>query len=120
MSNHGEGKKDIKLNEIFSVIDTKNIMKPFKEYQASLDSFFTEYSPSKFPSLIRFYETFNTDTFSSEDHRFIANALDMANYDESALKGECVLLFAEPLIVSELRCKGVIRNKNEGAIRLIL
>ncbi|WP_299269668.1 hypothetical protein [uncultured Psychrosphaera sp.] len=119
MINQREDMEDIDLSELFSGIDIKNISKPFDEYLSSLDSFFTKYDNGKSPRLIRFFEEFNPDSFINDELKFSAGALLIANYDESALRGECVVLFSEPVIISDIQCKNVPTNENEGAVRLI-
>ena len=119
MTNQRDGLEDIDLNELFDGIDVDSMRKPFSEYLSSLDSFFTKYSKKSNPSLMRFFEKFNPDDFSPEELEFSAKALRMANYDDSALRGECVVLFSEPVIISDILCKNIPQTENEGAVRLI-
>ncbi|WP_240221233.1 hypothetical protein [Rheinheimera hassiensis] len=111
--------EDIDLKGLFSGIDTHKITKPLDNYLESLNSFFSDYNQESDRSLMRFFEDFNPDNFVDDDISFMANALIMANYDESALRGECVIIFSEPVIVSDLKCVDVFRNESEDALRLI-
>jgi hypothetical protein len=119
MTNQRENMEDIDLNNLFEDIHVKNMVKPFYDYLSSLDSFFTNYSKDSTSSLIRFFDTFNPDDFSEEEFTFSSQALSVANYDESALRGECVVLFSEPVIISEIQCEGIPRTEDEGIVRLI-
>ncbi len=117
------GKNDISDNvdfsEVFSHVDTNEIVKPFQEYTQALSSFFTTYTPKTSKALIRIYDDFKPELFGPEDAAFANAALKLANYDESALQGELVVLFSTPVIVSELSCENVSKSENEGAVRLI-
>lgn len=119
MTNQREGWEDIDLNKLFDGINVDSMRKSLNEYLSSLDSFFTEYSWDSPPSLMRFFEVFNPDNFTNDELEFSANALRIANYDDSALRGECVILFSEPVIISDIKCKNIPQNENEGAVRLI-
>ncbi len=119
MTNQREGREDIDLNELFDSIDIDSMAKPFNDYLSSLDSFFTMYSKNSVTSLMRLFEKFNPDDFSNEELEFSVKALRMANYEDSALRGECVVLFSEPVIISDIQCKNIPNTENEGAVRLI-
>tara|TARA_R110001599_G_scaffold305926_2_gene512345 strand:- start:604 stop:2076 length:1473 start_codon:yes stop_codon:yes gene_type:complete len=119
MTNPREDREDIDLNELFDGINIDLMKKSFNEYILSLNSFFTKYTEDSSPSLMRFFEKFNPDGFSNDEVEFSNKALGMANYDHGALRGECVVLFSEPVIISDLLCTNTPTDENEGAIRLI-
>lgn len=110
---------DMDLTELFSGVDANEIVKPFQEYAQALSSFFTTYTRQTSKDLIRVYNNFDPEWFGPEEGAFASEALKLANYDESALQGELVLLFSTPVIVAELSCLGVSNSESEGAIRLI-
>lgn len=110
---------DVDFSEVFSGIDTNEIVKPFQEYTQALNSFFTTYTPNTSTALIRIYRNFNPEWFGPEEAAFANEALKFANYDESALQGELVVLFSTPVIVSDLSCENISKSENEGAVRLI-
>ncbi|QNF21916.1 hypothetical protein FT688_13950 [Aeromonas hydrophila] len=110
---------DVDFSEVFSGIDTNEIVKPFQEYTQALNSFFTTYTPKTSKALIRIYGDFDPEWFVPEEAAFANEALKFANYDESALQGELVVLFSTPVIVSDLSCENVSKSENEGAVRLI-
>ena len=110
---------DTDFSEVFSHVDTNEIVKPFQEYTQALSSFFTTYTPKTSQALIRIYDNFKPEWFGPEEAAFANEALKFANYDESALQGELVVLFSTPVIVSELSCNNVSKSENEGAVRLI-
>lgn len=110
---------DVDLSEVFSGVDTNEIVKPFQEYTEALNSFFTTCTPKNNKALIRIYSDFDPEWFGPEEAAFANEALKFANYDESALQGELVVLFSTPVIVAELSCENVSKSENEGAVRLI-
>lgn len=110
---------DVDLSEVFSGVDINEIVKPFREYTQALNSFFTIYTPETRKALIRIYSDFFPEVFTQQEVAFANEALKLANYDESALHGELVVLFSTPVIISELTCFGVSKSENEGAVRLI-
>ncbi|MFQ2351775.1 hypothetical protein ACK32X_14700 [Aeromonas dhakensis] len=110
---------NIDFSEVFSHVDTNEMVKPFEEYTQALSSFFTTYTPKNRNALIRIYSDFDPEWFGPDERAFASEALKLANYDESALHGELVVLFSTPVIVSELSCGSVSESENEGAVRLI-
>lgn len=110
---------NIDFSEVFSHVNADEIVKPFEEYTRALSSFFTAYTPETSNALIRIYRVFNSKWNDSDGAAFVNEALKFANYDESALQDESVVLFSTPVIVSELSCANVSKSKNEGAVRLI-
>ncbi|MHA7002974.1 zinc ribbon domain-containing protein [Aeromonas schubertii] len=110
---------NIDFSEVFSHVNADEIVKPFDEYTLALSSFFTTYTTETRNTLIRTYRFFNPKKLNPEETSFVSEALKLANYDESALQGESVVLFSTPVIVSELSCGNVSKSENEGAVRLI-
>ncbi len=107
------------LNELFSGINTNEIAKPFYQYTSALSSFFTKYTAKTSNTLMRVFDDFDFEWFDDKESAFVKESLKLANYDESALQGEVVVLFPSPVIVSELSCKNVSSAETEGAVRLI-
>lgn len=110
---------DVDLIELFSDIETNEMVKSFQEYTSALSSFFTRYTSKASNTLIRVYNNFDPEWFGAEEAEFVHGSLNLANYDENALQGEAVVLFPTPVIVSELSCSNVSSSENEGTIRLI-
>ncbi|WP_102297561.1 hypothetical protein [Vibrio cyclitrophicus] len=119
MGNRREGWEDINLEELFSDIDADSITSPMDEYLDSLDAFYTTYIPSSNSSTMKVFNDFNPESIDEKDNKFISAALQASNYDVNALRGEYVVLFSEPVIVSEIQCHNIPMDENEGAIRLI-
>ncbi|GEA61497.1 hypothetical protein [Vibrio comitans] len=119
MESKFEDIKDINVDELFKDIDVSNLTKPLNSYLKTLDSFYTEYSSNHHPALFRWFVDFNPDNFNDGELDFTVKALRKANYDDSALRDEQVILFSQPMIVSEVNCANVPNNKNVNALRLI-
>ncbi|EKB7278228.1 hypothetical protein OOY67_000659 [Vibrio parahaemolyticus] len=118
MSNSKEDWEDIDLDDLFSDIDTDSITRPMDEYLQTLNSFYTTYEPNE-SSLIQVFKDFDPDAINDTNIKSPSSILSRTNYDVNALKGEHVVLFLEPSIVSEIQCEKISKDENEGAIRLI-
>jgi hypothetical protein len=117
--NLSENWENVDLDKLFSDANTGQIDKSFNEYLSSLDSFYTKYSPDTNPSLIRHYDKFNPDGLNEDDVKFLLNSLSIANYDENSLRDEHVIVFSEPVILSEINCNAVLNDEKTSAVRLI-
>jgi predicted nucleic acid-binding Zn-ribbon protein len=112
--------KDEELGSLFSSLDTTKISKPFDKYLSAIDSFYIDYkADSLFTSLFLYYKGFNPENIPDKESKFVDDALSTANYDVNSLKGENVILFSEPVIVSEVNCINVRADDDVNAIRLI-
>lgn len=118
VENNNQDWNERDLNELFSTVDLARIKEPFDDYLKCLNSFFTMYESDKQHWLIKHFKDFDLNSLSTEDLAFVSDSLRMANYDENALQGEHVVLFKEPVLVSELYCSG-ITSENTNLIRLI-
>lgn len=115
----GDG-KDEDLYSLFSGLDTTKLSKAFDDYLSAIGSFYTKYrANSVSTSTFMYYKEFNPEELTHEECEFVDNALSTANYDVNSLKGENVILFSEPVIVSEVDCKNVRAADDVNAIRLI-
>jgi hypothetical protein len=116
-----ENLEHVELDKLFndSSFGTNQISKSFNEYLSSLDLFYSESTSGGHLSFMRHYEKFYPDPTDEDDVKFISNALRMANYDENSLRNEHVILFSDPVIISELQCTNVPDNESMGAVRLI-
>ncbi|MFA1571657.1 hypothetical protein A152_0021840 [Vibrio tasmaniensis 1F-187] len=119
MSNRREGWEDIDLNEMFGDIEADSITRPLDEYLENLSSFYTTYRADSSSGLMRVIEDFEPESLDQSTIAFITGSLRAANYDENALRGEHVVLFSEPVIVSEMRFDKAPTDETEAAIRLI-
>ncbi|MDS1861237.1 hypothetical protein QX220_06230 [Vibrio vulnificus] len=115
--NKGWNEQD--LDELFSTIDVNKIRKPFDEYLNSLNAFFTHYKVESNTSLLRHFDSFSSESLDDKDSNFVAESLRIANFDLNSLNGEQVILFNEPVVVSELYCSRVPYDEGTNAIRLI-
>ncbi|WP_274020007.1 hypothetical protein [Vibrio parahaemolyticus] len=118
MSNSKEDWEDINLEDLLSDIDTDSITRPMDEYLQTLNSFYTTYEPHE-SSLIQVYKDFDPDSITDAIRKSPLSMLNSTNYDINALRGDHVVLFLEPSIVSEIQCEKISTDENEGAIRLI-
>lgn len=110
----------INVDKLFSEINTKKIEDSFANYMSSFDLFYTEYNGNTNLEFMRYYANFDPESFSDDrDKKFVFNALRGANYDGNVLRSENVVLFSEPVIVSELSCTNIPHNENEAAVRFI-
>lgn len=115
--NKGWNEQD--LNELFSTIDVNKIRKPFDEYLKSLNAFFSHYKAESNTSLMRHFDIFNSKSLDDKNSSFAAESLRIANFDLNSLNGEQVILFSEPVVVSELYCSSVPYDESTNSIRLI-
>ncbi|HAS6978159.1 hypothetical protein ACRTD6_07800 [Vibrio parahaemolyticus] len=111
--------ESIDLGELFEELSTQDMSNALKEYSDSLDAFFRLAPAGSYTSSVRGYENFDVTSLNQDDSTFVSNALRLANYDENALRGENIVLFHEPVILSEFMCSANIFNANEGVLRLI-
>ncbi|HHF0557566.1 TPA: hypothetical protein ACPHT1_001644 [Vibrio antiquarius] len=118
-SNPNNDVEDFDLDEIFEEISTQGISESFKEYCDSLSEFYQYIHVGSRSTLVRAYEDFNFEELSESDTRFVTDALRVANYEPNALRSENVVLFNEPVILSEIICSSGHYGENEGALRLI-
>ncbi|MGL1104872.1 hypothetical protein ACSTLM_11820 [Vibrio parahaemolyticus] len=118
-SNPNNDVEDFDLDEIFEEISTQGISESFKEYCDSLSEFYQYIHVGSRGTLVRAYEDFNFEELSESDTRFVTDALRVANYEPNALRSENVVLFNEPVILSEIICSSGHYGENEGALRLI-
>ncbi|MEZ9319488.1 hypothetical protein AB4161_03775 [Vibrio sp. 10N.286.51.E5] len=107
------------LKELFSTIDVNKIRKPFNEYLDALDTLFTEYRIEQSSPQFRYYKSFDAEGLIESDAKFALKALALASHDENSLQGENVILFREPVIVSELKSSSYPHDENSGALELI-
>lgn len=121
MNNQIEIFENINVEKLFGSVNSFSIDKSLDNYIDSLDGFYAKYKWDTDLTLMRFIENFDIDTFSEDDIEFTAKALSEANYDESALRGERIILFSEPVILSDLVLNNAINavNESESAVRLI-
>ncbi|EGQ7871218.1 hypothetical protein H8Q54_002017 [Vibrio parahaemolyticus] len=118
-STQSDNMEHFDLDELFDELSTQEMSNSLKAYSDALDNFF-EYIPAgSRTSLMREYENFDVTSLEPDDTKFVNDALLLANYDKSALRGENVVLFSEPVILSEFICAATLYNKNEGVLRLI-
>lgn len=111
--------KNLDLESLFRSLDVEGLSKPFDLYIEAIESFYTSYNISSSSYIFRAYKSFDVDVNDEKEVGFITSALRYANYNINSLKGENVILFSEPVIVSEIDCKNLMVNGNENAIRLI-
>ncbi len=107
------------LNDLFSTIDLSSIKKPFNEYLAALDAFYSMYRADNSSSLMRHFQNFDFDSLTQNNIAFVSQSLNLANYDENALQGEQVILFKEPVLVSELYCSRALYKDGTDVVRII-
>ncbi|PSW43800.1 hypothetical protein [Photobacterium leiognathi] len=119
VENENQGWNDQNLNKLFSTIDVNKIREPFNKYLDSLDALYTEYQAHSSCSTFHYYKRFVAESRTKEEAQFDLKALSFSNHDESSLENENVILFQEPVIVSELRCSGYPHDENSGALSLI-
>lgn len=115
--NHSWNEQD--LNELFSTIDVNKIRKPFNEYLDSLDALYTTYQADNNCTTFHYYKKFVAESLTQEEIQFVLKALSFSSYDENSLANENVIIFQEPVIVSELRCSTYPHDENSGALSLI-
>lgn len=119
MESENKGWNEQDLNELFSTIDVNRIRKPFNEYLDALDALFTEYQVDQANSQFRYYKSFDAEGLTEDDAKFALKALALAGHDENSLHGENVVLFREPVIVSELKSSNYPHDENSGALELV-
>lgn len=115
--NQGWNKQD--LNELFSTIDVNRIREPFDEYLKSLNAFYSHYEADNNTTLFRHFDSFNLESLSDSDTKFVVESLRIANFDVNSLEGEQVILFSEPVVVSELYCSRIPHDDSMNSLRLI-
>ena len=115
--NQGWNEKD--LNDLFSTIDVSEIKKPFNEYLTALDAFYSMHKADDSSWLIRHFQNFDLDSLDQNNIAFVSESLNHANYDVNALQGEQVILFKEPVLVSELYFSRVLYNDGTDVVRII-
>lgn len=119
MSNQEERLEDNDLNKLFDNVDTTKIRESLQSYLDCLNGFYEAFGKDTNTSLMRFIDVFEPENSNEDTLEFVAKSLQHANYDESALRNECIVLFSEPVIVSELSCIHQLRSESEDAVRLI-
>ncbi|HFQ5108738.1 TPA: hypothetical protein ACGUT0_002299, partial [Vibrio vulnificus] len=115
--NKGWNEQD--LNELFSTIDVNKIKKPFSEYLNAIDSLYSMYQADSNSWLMRHFQQFDTSDLDEKSLAFVSESLSIANYDSNSLQGEQVILFREPVLVSELYCSKPVFNDGTDAVRII-
>ncbi|ELA7319224.1 hypothetical protein Q9X98_000728 [Vibrio parahaemolyticus] len=117
MSNSKVDWEDIDLDDLFSDIDTDSITRPMDEYLQTLNSFYTTHKPDS-SNFIHVFKNFSPEAMN-DNTKSVSKFLSSSNYEANALKGDHVILFLDPVIVSEIHCENISSDENEGAIRLI-
>jgi hypothetical protein len=117
VESENQGSNEKYLDELFSTIDLNRIKQPFNDYIKILNSFFTKYEPDQNQWLIKHFKKFDISLLSKKELEFVTQSLHIANYDENSLQDEHVVLFNEPVLVSELYCSGAVNESS--VIRLI-
>lgn len=107
------------VDKLFSDVGLGKIPAAFTNYVNTLNGFYKTYNKFTAGNRIATYGSFDIDEMDEQELLFVSTSLKYANYDENSLQGENIVLFKEPIIVSELQCKGSITNGNSAAIRLI-
>ncbi|WP_340677863.1 hypothetical protein [Paraglaciecola sp.] len=114
-----EDVENIDLEQLFTDSDINSISQTFSDYLLSLNAFYTELTSDSSPFLIQHFDKFNPEELSEKDSAMVTKSLIAANYDESSLRGEHIVLFPDPVIVSEIRCTDIPKGETTGALRLI-
>ncbi|WP_234427284.1 hypothetical protein [Vibrio anguillarum] len=87
------------------------------QYASAIQSLFIDLKEGKADDLMRVFDDFNFENLTTnEDMGFVEQSLRNANYPAQALNGETVILFSQPVIVSEIFCRS---NSASIPIRLI-
>ncbi|EKM28498.1 hypothetical protein VCHENC02_5611, partial [Vibrio harveyi] len=100
-------------------IGVNKIRKPFNEYLNAIDSLYSTYNANSNSWLMRHFQQLDTSDLDEKSIAFVSESLSVANYDSNSLQGEQVILFKEPVLVSELYCSKPIFNDGTDAIRII-
>ncbi|MEZ9420019.1 hypothetical protein AB4229_09120 [Vibrio breoganii] len=111
---HGDGKNEF-LEATISVPNQDQIETAVKNYQSSINVFFSTYEADS--KLIYCFDKFNVD-----DEELVNAAQDIlkrSNYEVSALNGENIILFNEPMLVSEIIVSNLPYDEAAKNIRLI-
>lgn len=119
MESGNQGWNEEDLKDLFNTIDVSRIKKPFDEYLTALDAFYDMYKPDSSSWLIRHFQKFDLNLLDLKTIEFLSESLSHANYDENALQGEQVVLFREPVLVSELYCSRVHYIDGTDVVRII-
>ncbi len=117
---------DSKIDDesIFDLSDLPDIEKSFEDYSSKLDAFFVMWTRGSqldlsLSSIVAPFEKFEpNELFDNRDEKRL-KLLESANYSIDSLRDEHLVLFSEPVIVSELACTNVPLDATTGAIRLI-
>ncbi|NRQ41472.1 hypothetical protein HRH59_02640 [Rheinheimera sp. YQF-2] len=117
--NNNDFFEQIDKKALFDGIDFKKINESFEKYVGFLSGFYSEYHQDSRKSLMRFFNNFDVEKLDDDSLDFASKSLQFANYDEFSLRGECVILFSEPVIVSDLNCAKGYEDEREDTIRLI-
>lgn len=119
MESGNQGWNEEDLKDLFNTIDVSRIKEPFNEYLTALDAFYDMYKPDSSSWLIRHFQKFDLNLLDLKTIEFVSESLSHANYDENALQGEQVVLFREPVLVSELYCSRVLYSDGTDVVRII-
>ncbi|MCU8501993.1 hypothetical protein M2F98_00715 [Vibrio vulnificus] len=119
VESENQGWHEQDLDELFRSIDIGSIKKPFNEYLAALNALYSMHKADESSWLMRHFQQFNLSSLDNDNLAFVTESLKHANYDENALQGEQIVLFKEPVLVSELYCSRVLYNDGTDVVRLI-
>lgn len=75
-----------------------------KQYTSAIQSIFKSLHNGDDDHLMRVFPTFDIKQLFDQDRDFVEKSLKFANYHADALKGETVILFSQPVIVSKVCC----------------
>jgi hypothetical protein len=110
---------DEDLKKLLSASSGIHILNSYDDYVFCLQSFYTEYRSNNTNLPATHYPKFKIDASDKNTIESVNRVLHRANYDENSLSDENIILFEEPVIMSELYCTSVPDDESTGVVRLI-